>query len=824
MTEGGTPPRVFPANSSHIPSEGTILSRQEKSLLFANSVLAENRSYDNGWMARERTRITVRGAVQGVGFRPFVHRLATELGLAGWVRNSGSGVIIDAGGDAPALERFLVRLEDEHPPHAMIRQIETVSLATRHLGGFSIRNDENELVTSALPLPDLATCPACRAEILDPASRRYRYPFTSCPHCGPRYSIIEGLPYDRRRTTMRRFAPCAACRREYTDPADRRFHAETIACPECGPSLAWHKDRGETPDQSGEDALTRAVEAIRQGHIVALLGLGGFQLIVDARNEEAVSRLRARKRRGNKPFALMVPHLGLASSLCSISLRERDLLLSPAAPIVVMERSTRGSNRIASSVAPGQPALGVMLPASPLHHLLMTDLGFPVVATSGNLSGDPLCLTGKEARAQLGGVAGSFLSHDCPPVRPVDDSVVRVILGEPQVLRRARGYAPLPPVPSLRTSRSLLALGGHLKNTIALSTDGSVILSQHLGDLESKRAVDSYRAACETLPALCGTTPDTLACDSHPDYATTGSTATAKGRERVTVQHHFANVISCLTENELAPPVLGIAWDGSGYGPDGTIWGGEFLVATSRSSWLRVAHFRSFALPGGEAAIREPRRSLLGLLYEISRDASTGNDRFPALHSFTERELSILRTALSRGINTPRTTSVGRLFDGVASLLGLVQCSQFEGEASMAVESAAIEVGEIEPYDFRLHGSEPIVVDWEPMLLELIRDTENETPVPVRAARFHATLAGAALAVAHRIGIGDIVLTGGCFQNRILTEGLVRRLRAEGFRPHWHRRVPPNDGGLALGQLVAAAHQLENAPPPASAQLAPHQP
>ena len=752
----------------------------------------------------ERARAVVRGAVQGVGFRPFVYRLARELGLDGWVSNSAQGVFIEVEGAGAVLREFLVRLEREKPPRAIIQSLEFSFLDAVGYDGFTIRTSDERGAKTVLILPDIATCPNCVAEIFQSGNRRYRYPFTNCTHCGPRFTIIEELPYDRTRTSMKKFKMCPECASEYHDPADRRFHAQPNACPNCGPQLEFWDGSGDVLDRQ-EKALQRAVEEIRGGKIVALKGLGGFQLIADARNESVVKQLRLRKRRSEKPFALMYPSLELAREHCRISELEERLLVSPEAPIVLLQR---WSPPLAPSIAPGNPTLGVMLPTTPLHYLLMRELGFPVIATSGNLSDEPICTDEHQAPVRLGGIADYFLVHDRPIVRPVDDSVVRVVRGREMVVRRARGYAPLP-VHLKQPLPCVLALGAHLKNTIALSVGHETFPSQHIGDLETSEAHAAFQAVAADLPRLYDLTPAIVACDLHPDYLSTKYAAQLAAQAQAPlhhVQHHWAHVLSCMAENEVEFPALGVAWDGTGYGTDGTIWGGEFLLAGEKS-FERVAHLRHFRLPGGQAAIKQPRRAALGVLYEIGGAKALNHGDLAPVRDFSENDLALIRQMLIKELQAPVTSSAGRLFDAVASLAGLRQQVSFEGQAAMELEFA-IQSCVGEAYSFQIIGCSPSVVDWRPMIEEIVDDVREGQSVGVIAGKFHNALVEIIVTVARHVGQTRVVLTGGCFQNRYLTERSVQRLLEAGFRPYWHQRVPTNDGGIALGQVVDAARAL----------------
>lgn len=786
--------------------------------------------------ATGRTRLFVRGAVQGVGFRPFVFRLATELGLAGWVNNSAQGVTIEIEGPADRREAFLLRLERERPPHSLVQSLEAVHLDGVGYAGFTIRASDPGGEVQALVLPDIATCEDCRREVLDPANRRYRYPFTNCTACGPRFSLIESLPYDRARTSMRGFRMCAACQAEYDDPRDRRFHAQPNACPVCGPQLALWDSAGAVLAQ-GDEALQGAVAALRTGSIVAVKGLGGFHLLVRAADDAAVQRLRTRKHREEKPLALMAPSFAAVAAWCRVDALEARVLQAPEAPIVLLRRAAGVGAGVAASVAPGNPTLGVMLPYTPLHHLLLADLGEGVVATSGNRSDEPICIEEREALRRLAGIADLFLVHDRPIVRHVDDSVVRVVLGRELVLRRARGYAPLPvrvrdPLPPT------LAVGAHLKNTVALGRGREVFLSQHLGDLETVAALQAFEQAIGDLGRLFAMKPERVMADAHPDYLATKH-ARKSGAPVVCVQHHYAHILACMAENDLGAPVLGVAWDGTGFGTDGTVWGGEFLRVTL-DAVERVGHLRLFRLPGGEQAVKEPRRSALGLLHALWGDAVFDRHDLAPVQAFEPAERKALQRMLAGGLQAPLTSSAGRLFDAVASLVGLRQRSRFEGQAAMDLEFALEPGDSDEAYPVKLDALGPgelardrtlppctvhdecrafrrppttYLVDWAPMLERLLADLEARVPVWEIAAKFHNTLAEAIVMVARQVGERRVALSGGCFQNKYLLERAVQQLRDAGFSPYWHQRVPPNDGGIALGQAVAATRFDKPHPP-----------
>jgi hydrogenase maturation protein HypF len=752
--------------------------------------------------AESRAQVKVRGAVQGVGFRPHVYRLARGLGLHGNVHNTPEGVVIEVQGPSIGVNEFLRRLGPEKPAFAAISEVE-VSFADPRDGETDFAIGESEAIgrRSAFIMPDLATCPECRREIFDPENRRYRYPFTNCTHCGPRFSIIEALPYDRANTAMSGFRMCPECESEYRNPMDRRFHAQPNACPVCGPQLAYRDGDGLFV-ASRARALNVCAEAVRRGEILAVKGIGGFQIIADARNEKAVRQIRIRKHRPDKPFAVMFPTLAAVEAECLVSEPEQRALLSEAAPITLLRKRTTCS--LADSIAPGNPFLGAMLPCSPLQHLLLADLGFPVVATSGNLSDETLCTDGTEACRRLRGVVDGFLDHDRPIVRPVDDSLVRISGEKKLVLRRARGFAPMPvripnPVPPM------LAGGAFLKNCVALAFGTDVFLSQHIGDLGTPEAVATFRTSSADLARLYSIIPKQAACDLHPDYPSTVLLRESFA-EVTPVQHHYAHVLAGMAEHGLDGPLLGVCWDGTGLGADGTSWGGEFLEVNRGGGYTRIGHLRTFPLPGGDAAAREPRRSALGAAYAADGDGLFDQADDPILSRFTARELKVLRSALRHGVNVPLTSSAGRMFDAVASILNLRQRASFEGQAAMELEFS-ISGDDEKSYPFIIREGTPAVVDWQPTLEAVRRDARAGVGAGVVAARFHMTLVELIAAFAHKAGHRDIVLCGGCFQNDWLLTHAAERLRRDGFEPHWPQAVPLNDGSIALGQVMAVARR-----------------
>ena len=756
-------------------------------------------------------RLIVRGAVQGTGFRPFVYRLAHQLHLAGSIRNTPFGVLIHAEGDAAALEDLRRRLAAEAPPAAMLRSVEVAPAGVVGATAFTIERSETGGEPSVAVLPDLATCPECVRELFDPADRRHDYPFLNCTGCGPRLSIIEGLPYDRPRTAMKGFALCPDCAREYEDPGDRRFHAQPVACPACGPRLS---------SAAGGDALEAAIGAIRAGRVVALRGLGGYQLLVDARDGDAVARLRARKGREDKPFAVMFPDVASLRATAAVSEAEERWLTSAAAPILLVPLLSRGV--LADQVAPGLRTVGAMLPYSPLHHLLLRRLGAPVVCTSGNFSEEPMATAPAEAEERLGAIADVFLHHDRPIVRAVDDSVARAVDGRLLLMRRARGFAPLP-IPVGVSLPTVRALGGHLKNTVAWAAGRQIVVSQHIGDMDHPLSLEAHSRTIADYERLFELRPVAVACDLHPDYATT-RLAEASGLRVIRVQHHHAHAAALLAEHDLDGEILAVSWDGTGFGPDGTVWGGEFLAAT-RTGYRRVARLRPFPLPGGEVAAREPWRSALGALYE-----TLGADLW-ALDLPPLRRAAQWRDVLATLVAAPatlRTSSAGRLVDAVSALAGLRQESGYEAQAAILLEQAAAPTSEAYPFTLlRSEAGPPVAsgrqatglqasgpdaptleLDWRPMVAAIVEDLVRGRSAPHVSGRFHRTLARMTASVAESAGIPRVGLTGGCFQNVPLTQCATEELRRRGFDVLVHSQVPPNDGGISAGQALVAASRL----------------
>lgn len=743
--------------------------------------------------------LKVRGIVQGVGFRPFVYQLAERHGLTGWVRNTNSQVEIEVDGSEESLTEFLRELRERAPPLARIDEIESDGRPASGFHSFEIRESQLDEGWQSIP-PDTATCDACLLEVLDPSERRFRYPFTNCTHCGPRFTVIEGLPYDRQRTTMKCFDVCGDCRREYENPHDRRFHAQPIACPACGPKL-WVR----SPDGAllhGEP-LERCTKLLADGAIVALKGLGGFQLACDADNSESVERLRARKRRYGKPFAVMVPNIQWAERLCHLSPAERRALESRERPIVLLRR--RPDTAVAPAVAPGLDTLGVMLPYTPLHHLLLREFAGPLVMTSGNLSEEPIAVGNREAVQRLAGIADAFLCHDRDIHARYDDSVVRLLGHEVTPIRRARGYAPAPLDLPFTTTHDILACGAQQKNTFCLVKGSKAFMSQHIGDLENLETLEHFEESLTTFRRLFKVEPRLVAHDMHPDYLSTHFAQEYRETSvlRVGVQHHHAHVVSAMVEHGLREPVIGVAYDGTGYGSDGAIWGGEILLA-DWSSFRRVAHLRYAPMIGGEAAIKKPYRMAAGYIWSLCRASEAEFAPFVATIPVSERIL--LRRQLETQLNTPQTSSCGRLFDAAAALLGVRRVSAYEGQPAVELEAIADEtVTELYPFDL-LRERAGWIIDPAATLRAIYCEYRAGRPISTIAGIFHNTVAAFTVAACRAVreahGVSRVALSGGCYQNALLTRRTVEGLAGAGFEAVTHRLVPPNDGGLSLGQAA----------------------
>ncbi len=759
--------------------------------------------------------IRIRGIVQGVGFRPFIYNLAQSTGVAGSVRNSSSGVTIVIEGLEQDVDRFLHLLPLQPPPLAKIEEITISDTAPTGATCFSIDESVTDDAEFVLVSPDVATCDECWKEVTDPRNRRYAYPFTNCTNCGPRYTIIQDIPYDRPLTTMAAFHMCAECEAEYHDPANRRFHAQPNACPVCGPQLCLVKAVNSAAEcsRAGQvEILSDVRRLLHEGEIVAIKGLGGFHLACDAGNEQAVNLLRSRKKRSDKPFALMARDINAAGELCELSQADRELLLGPAHPIVIMKR--REDAALAGGIAPGNNTIGLMLPYMPLHLFLFgADPNVPaefkaLVMTSGNISDEPIVTSNEAAWQQLADVADWFLFHDRGIHMRVDDPVATAIEGKPRILRRSRGYAPHP-IDLGSPTAELLACGAELKNAFCVTKGHYAILSQHIGDTNNYETLQFFEETLANMKKLFRVEPRAVAHDLHPLYLTSRY-ASRLALPQIPVQHHHAHVISCMAENAIEGKVIGVAFDGTGYGTDGQIWGGEFLVA-DESGFERRAHLRYVPLPGGDTAVRQTWRSALSCLYE-----SFGSEmpaHLPFLHRIEESQLSIVQRMLQRQINTVMTSSCGRLFDAVAALVGIRNEATFEGQAAIELECAALS-GIEESYPFDIDSSEPALIDMRAMVRSIVLDIQQQQLTGVIAAKFHNTVAAIIGEVCRRIRATDhlnrVCLSGGAFQNRYLLARAVRLLRTAGFELFLHSRVPPNDGGIALGQAVIANTVLQH--------------
>ncbi len=756
----------------------------------------------------KRLRIEIEGIVQGVGFRPYVYRLATTRQLAGWVRNTPQGVLIEVEGPLQSLRDFRAVLDLEAPPLAVITAQHSRELPPCGERQFAIVESGAGTATAHVA-PDADVCPDCLRELLDPADRRYRYPFINCTNCGPRYSIITAVPYDRPATTMATFAMCAACQREYEDPADRRFHAQPNACPACGPRLRLLDGQGR---EIAGDPLAQGVRLLREGQILAIKGIGGYHLAVDAGNAAAVAELRRRKLRDEKPFAVMAADLERIKAFAEPTEMEERLLTGPERPIVLVKKRARGSglgagkDLIVPQVAPANGYYGVMLPATPLHHLLLGDGFSALVMTSANVSDEPIQYRDEEALAALGGIVDGVLTHDRAIRTREDDPVIRVFRGAPLFLRRSRGYVPRG-VQLPTAQRSVLAVGGELKSVACLTRGDRAFLTQHAGDLKNAATFAAQAEIITHLQRLLAIEPAVVAHDLHPDYHSTLHAAGIAGLPKVVVQHHHAHLASCMTEHRLEGEVLGVIFDGMGYGLDGTAWGGEFLLGDYRS-FRRVAHIRPVMMPGGDAAAREPFRMAIAWLWEGygTRVFDLPLDCFRHLGG---QERKLFLQMLERRVNSPLTSSCGRLFDAVAALLGLRSHASYEGQAAIELEGVA-EQGDVrEPYPFALIPDKAgRQLDLRPLISAIVAELLAEVPRPDIAATFHRSLALGVAATCRAIrkehGCGRIALSGGVFQNRLLTEWVATSLEQDGFTVFTHRLVPPNDGGLALGQAVIA--------------------
>ncbi|MEA3396140.1 MAG: carbamoyltransferase HypF [Chloroflexota bacterium] len=765
---------------------------------------------------RAAYHIAITGIVQGVGFRPFVYNLAERLGVRGWVLNHSGGVAIEAEGHAAALDTFVAALTDKAPPLAHITSLTAGPIPPNGYASFEIRHSQQVAGQYQLISPDVAMCDDCLRELFDPADRRYRYPFINCTNCGPRFTIIQDIPYDRSNTTMRVFPLCAGCRAEYERPSDRRFHAQPNACPVCGPRVWLSESACNTQyTLSNEASLLCAKELLESGAILAIKGLGGFHLACDAANADAVRLLRERKRRPHKPFAVMFPTLDAVRAVCEVSPEEAALLTSPHSPIVLLKCLRNTQYAIVNAVAPNQHTLGVLLPYTPLHHILLRDVGRPLVMTSGNVTEEPIARDNAEALRRLAPLADAFLLHNRDIYARYDDSVVQVIPfnekreSVAQLVRRARGYAPLP-IRLPFATRPLLAVGPLLKNTFTLTQDQFAFVSQHIGDMENLETLAHYEAALATYRHLFRITPEWVVADMHPDYLTTRFAQEYAWEHSLPaplqVQHHEAHIAACLADNGRAleaGPVIGVALDGTGYGRDGAIWGGEWFVG-SYDGFRRAAQLEYLPLPGGDAAIRHPWRIAVAYLHALGDPGDYPRGFYP-------QESVLIRQQLEHDLNVSRTSSMGRLFDAVSALLGVCQTTTYEAQAAIELEQVAIESrGALAPYPFDLAEGEDsvLVVQLAPLFGALLEEIGRGVAVPEIAWRFHRTVAEMIVQVCDRIRgateLNTVALSGGVFQNQLLLELALPRLTSQGFEILLHRQVPPNDGGISLGQAALA--------------------
>src|ERR1700722_19488574 len=739
-----------------------------------------------------RRQIRVHGIVQGVGFRPFVYHLAQKLGLSGYVLNSSAGVLIEVEGDPAQIELFARELQENPPPLAQIEDLSTAPLHAVGDAAFSIRESVDQPGQLAPVSPDVATCPDCLRDFQTPGNRRFGYPFTNCTNCGPRYTITRAVPYDRPLTTMACFPMCQHCLSEHQDPANRRFHAQPNACPDCGPALTLSSEA--------------ARQLLREGRIVAMEGAGGFHLVCDPFNDAAVRLLRERKKRSDKPFALMVPDVAAAEKFCLVSDAERAALTSIRRPIVILQR--RPSAPISESLAPGNPTLGVMLPYTPLHHLLFGDSFSALVMTSGNLSEEPIVTGNREAAQRLARIADAFLFHNRDIHTRVDDSVARGFVDQERGLRRSRGYAPHPLALGFPVAE-ILACGAELKNTFCLTKDHYAFLSQHIGDLENYETLVFYRETLDRMQRLFRISPTAVAYDLHPQYLSTKLALEMTEIQQIGVQHHHAHIASCMTENGIAGKVIGVAFDGTGFGTDGKIWGGEFLVADF-TGFERRAHFRYIALAGGDRAVRAPWR--LGLSYLLDTfGARFDSLDLPLLRRIPSKKTATVRSMIERRINTVETSACGRLFDAVASIVGVRDEVNFEAQAAIELEAGAL-TGVEATYPFEITADSVWQIDVRPMIESIVRDPDAAQPAGWISAAFHNTVAAIVVEVCTRLkaaeGIDRVCLSGGTFQNVYLVERTAASLRDNGFEVFLHSQVPPNDGGISLGQAVIANANL----------------
>ncbi|SHI66614.1 hydrogenase maturation protein HypF [Geosporobacter subterraneus DSM 17957] len=751
-------------------------------------------------MRNYRRFIKVTGIVQGVGFRPFVYRIALEEHLKGWVNNTAAGVLIEVEGSLENLEAFQKKLIAEAPPLSKVEEITVKELPFFGYDSFGIEKSNGSDAVVTLISPDVSICSQCKEDINNPDNHRFGYPFTNCTNCGPRFSIIQQLPYDREMTTMKSFPMCGKCREEYENPLDRRFHAQPNACPDCGPKV-WLTDQRGNPIDT-QDPIREARLRLKAGAIIGLKGLGGFQLVCDGKKPAAVQILRERKRRPWKPFALMMRDLKTIGRYCHVSEKEEEILTGIQKPILLLDKK---NEELPESIAPKQNRLGIMLPYTPLHHLLFDDSLEVLVMTSGNISGLPIEYKNEEAILRLGEIVDYFLLHNREIHIPVDDSVSRVVLGKERLIRRSRGYAPIPM--KIEGIEEILACGSHLKNTFCISKKDMAFLGQHIGDLENLETYQHFQVCVDHFKAVYGIKPKMIAHDLHPEYLSTLYAENEEGYKEA-IQHHHAHVASCMAEHGIEEPVIGIAYDGTGYGTDGKIWGGEFLLC-NYDDFQRVGRLNYMKMPGGEAAIKEPWRMALSQLYALEKE----DFRLPQTMDVPVEDMKGVIQLLRSKINSPETSSMGRLFDSVAGLLGISKTITYEAQGAIELEGVA-DLSEAVSYSYKVEMLDGCyVVNTLKMFEEILGDIEKGTALSKIAGRFHKTVICFTLELCCTIqksfGISKVVLSGGVFQNEILLEGIYSHLSEQGFQVYTHEQIPCNDGGVALGQLVIANRRMK---------------
>ncbi|MEN8076549.1 carbamoyltransferase HypF [Clostridioides difficile] len=758
-------------------------------------------------MEKYRKLIEVKGIVQGVGFRPFVYNLAIKYKLLGWVNNNGNGVIIDIEGSKENIYKFIENLKNNPPPLANIISIKVLEMNNINYKSFSIKISNNNLKATTYISPDFSICPQCKEEIFDVNNRRYKYPFTNCTNCGPRFSIIKELPYDRQTTTMKEFEMCDKCKEEYSDPINRRFHAQPNACPVCGPKVLILNNVDK--EIKCESPLNEVIELLKKGNIFAIKGLGGFNLVCDGKNENAISLLRQRKKRPTKPLAVMMKDLDTVKKYCTLNEKEEKLLKSKKRPIVLLKKIE--DFNLPQNLAPNNKKLGVMIPYTPLHYLLFDNSLDVLVMTSANISGQPMIYTNDDAVAKLAGVVDYYLIHDRDIYISIDDSVSKVSLNEERVIRPARGYAPY--TFSLETSEEILSLGSQMKNTVALSNKKDIFISEYIGDLENIDTLNNLENVLKHFIKIYDIKPKVVVYDKHPDftykYIDMGNILEAESEIKfIEVQHHHSHIVSCMTENNINTKVIGIAFDGTGYGEDKTIWGGEFIIC-DKKSFKRMGHLDYFNLPGGESAIKEPWKIGISLLYKTYKDEF---NKFIPKH-FQNDSINVIKTMIDNNINSPKTSSIGRLFDGVASLIGFSNKITFEGESAIYLENISDEQND-EVYEFQIEEIDNnFILKFENIIKNIINDININKDIKIISKRFHNTIIKSTVEIALKIreksNINIIAISGGVFQNEILFRGIVNGLKEYGFQVLTHNNIPCNDSGISLGQLVIASELIK---------------